>query len=288
MFTALIRSTCRLSLIAWALSIPVTLAGEPFPTFTPDSPKKAAPTRLKELHNTTETVEYDKDEQGVKQVRLTTLKQAAFSWGVQEGLYWRYQNITASLDAQSLQLHTIFDFNKFLVDGKMLLPSIIEAERIFEQKSDTTVRTVNVSYTLDKAARLVPQTPTWRDYLLRRIDKPQEPHHVIFPRNDSEKAVWLEQLDKGWEAGVAQADDIFELDLRRLQKDIEGMFRFRKLLAMGIVTMPRIASSKYSTIKLNNGKTININDVVYSITTQSEFTETDRWEPFFRTNWREK
>ena len=83
-------------------------------------------------------------------------------------MYWRYQNIVASLDRQSIELHTVFSFNKFLVDGKMLMPSIIEANKVFEQTTDATVRTVNVSYTLDKPARLVPSPPTWRDYLIRR------------------------------------------------------------------------------------------------------------------------
>lgn len=250
--------------------------------FKPDMPKKEIPERLKELHGITEKVDYDKDDQGVKQIRLQTLKQAAFSWGVQEGLFWRYGNIVTSLDNQSLELHTVFSFNKFIVDGKMLLPSIIKADRIFEQTASDTARTVNVSFTLDKPARLVPQTPTWRDYLIRNIDEPQKPHDVIFPRTPEETQVWVENLDKGWEEGVKQADDIFEIDLRRLQRDIEGMYRFRKLLAMGIVTMPKIASSKYSVVKLDNGRTMNLNDVVYSITTQSDFTETEKWEPFFR------
>ena len=250
--------------------------------FAPEMPEKEMPHRLKELYKITKKTDYDKDDQGVKQIRLRTLKQAAFSWGVQEGLYWRYQNIVELMESQSLELHTVFSFNKFIVDGKMLLPSIVQAERIFDQTSDTSVRTVNVSFTLDKPARLVPQPPTWRDYLIRSIDEPQKPHDVIFPRTSDEREVWIENLNRGWHEGIKQADDIYEIDLRHMTKDIEGMYRFRKLLVMGVVTMPRISSSKYSVMKLDNGKTINLNDVVYSITAQSDFTDTDKWEPFFR------
>jgi defect-in-organelle-trafficking protein DotC len=264
------------------LLLPANLVAADEGKFTPEEQTKEIPERLQALYGITEDVDYDKDEQGVKQIRLQTLKQAAFSWGVQEGLYWRYNKVVESLDKQSLELHTVFSFNKFIVDGKMLLPSIIKAERIFEQTTEDTARTVNVSFTLDKPARLVPQTPTWRDYLLRTIDAPQKPHDVIFPRTIEESSVWIENLDKGWEEGVKQADDIFEIDLRRLQRDIEGMYRFRKLLAMGVVTMPKISSSKYSVVKLDNGRTLNLNDVVYSITTQSDFETTEKWEPFFR------
>lgn len=274
------RNGIRLIVLLCSFTIGVVNADEA--KFKPEATKKKIPARLKELHSVAEKVDYDKDDKGVKQIRLQTLKQAAFSWGVQEGLHWRYGNVVESLDKQSLELHTVFSFNKFIVDGKMLLPSIIKAERIFEQTAEDQARTVNVSFTLDKPARLVPQTPTWRDYLIRAIDEPQKPHDVIFPRTAEESKVWIENLDRGWGEGVSQADDIFEIDLRRLQRDIEGMYRFRKLLAMGVVTMPKISSSKYSVVTLDNGRTINLNDVVYQISDQSDFTKTEKWEPFFR------
>ena len=112
------------------LLLPANLVAADEGKFTPEKQTKEIPERLQELYGITEDVDYDKDEQGVKQIRLQTLKQAAFSWGVQEGLYWRYNKVVESLDKQSLELHTVFSFNKFIVDGKMLLPSIIKAERI--------------------------------------------------------------------------------------------------------------------------------------------------------------
>jgi len=247
-----------------------------------DIPEKENPKRLNELFNITEEVDYDKEREGTRKIRLSTLKNAAFSWGVQEGLFWRHNIIMKFLDEQSLNLHTVFDFNKFIVDGKMLMPSVVESERIFDQTSRTSARTVNVSFTLDKSAKIVPKPPTWRDYLLRTIDKPERPHAVIFPRTSDETDAWIELLEKGWKSGIKQANDIFEIDLRNLQKNFEGRYRFRKLLAMGYVTMPQVKSSKYSVLKLEDGRTININDVLYSITSISEFTDSDKWVPYFR------
>lgn len=286
-FTALSRSLLVIPLVTSACLFSTSAAAEENPDlvekFQPPKVDKSLPEPLQKMHRVTNDTYYDKKEQGVQQVRLKTLRQAAFSWGVQEGLYWRYNKIVDLMNNQSIDLHRVFSFNKFIVDGKMLMPSIIEASRVFEQTSQSQVRTVNISYTLDKPARLVPAPPTWRDYLVRRIDKPQKPHDVIFPRTSDESKVWAKAVNDGWESGVKQADDIFHLDLRKMQKEIEGMYRFRKLLAMGVVTMPKFSSSQYSVIALDNGKTININDVIYSITTQSDFTETDKWEPFFRT-----
>jgi len=245
--------------------------------------KEPDPTRLSELFDITENVDWENEEKGIKEIRLKTLKNAAYSWGVQEGLYWRYNNIVEILERESLQLHTIFDWSKFIVDGKMLMPSVVEAERIFDQSSSSQVRTVNISYTLNEQARLVPQNPTWRDYLIRAVDKPQKPHDVIFPRTKEERAAWNHNLRRGWKTGVKQANDIFEIDLRRLQKEFEGRYRFRKLLTMGIVSLPKVSSSKYTILKTDNGKTMNLNDVVWTITRQSDFTDKDNWQPFFRT-----
>ena len=164
----------------------------------------------------------------------------------------------------------------------MLMPSVVEANRVYEQRNDTSARTVKVSYTIEKPSRIVPQPPTWRDYLSRTVDTPQEPHAAIFPRTPIELKEWNKQLGRGWDEGVDQANTVFEHDLRRLSKDVEGMYRFRKLLTMGVLSMPKIGSSEYATISFDDGRTLNINDVVYENTAEAEFSELDKWEPYFR------
>ncbi len=246
-----------------------------------DHVPKEKPEKLRELDQKESSTGFASEgDAEIKQIRMKTLKQAAFSWGVQEGMFWRYQQIMDLMNRQPIVMSTVFEFNTFLVDGKMLCPVVIEAERIYEQTNDKTVRTVTASLTLEKNARLVPQAPTWRDYLTRTIDKPVEPDAVLFPRDDEEKSAWRNALNKGWEAGVLQADNTYEHDLRILQKDIEGMYRFRKLLAQGIVSLPTLQSSNMSFVK--EGKTVNLNDVIYSITVESDFTDTNDWQPFFR------
>lgn len=248
----------------------------------PDAAGAPIPKRLKQLHDVTAKTEYDKKKAQVKELRLDALKVSAFRWGSQEGMYWRYQIILNMLEANSLELHTAADFNKFLVDGKMLVPVISKSERMFQQNNDSSVRTVSVAYTLEKPARLVPQAPTWRDYLIRAVDTPVKPHDALFPRTEIEKVVWADALNRGWRSGVEQADAIFDIDLRRMHADIDGMFRFRILFAQNIVTLPIYKNSRYNVVKVEDGKTIHLNDIVYEITDQSEFSDTKEWEPFFR------
>lgn len=240
------------------------------------------PERLTELRERTADIRYDPAKEGAGKARLAALSQAAFSWGSQEGLYWRYSAIQKQLTENALSLHTIFDFSKFIVDGKMLMPIIIEAERIYEQRSDDSARTVKISYTLDKPATIVPQPPTWQDYLIRQVDEPLEPHAAVFPRTSQERVVWNQQLTAGWNEGTQQADEIFEHDLRVLNKDVEGLYRFRKLYTMGVVTMPSIASSEYHVVTYDDGKTLNINDIVYEVQTPSEFADKEKWSPYIR------
>lgn len=241
------------------------------------------PARLHELHQITAKTEYEKEQAKVAELRLDALRVSAFSWGTQEGMYWRYQIIQRQLEKNSLRLHMIADFNRFLVDGKMLMPVISKSERMFEQNSDSNVRTVSVSYTLEKPARLVSQPPTWRDYLIRAVDPPVKPHDALFPRTKVEQVVWADALDRGWESGVEQANEIFDIDLRRMHADLDGMYRFRTLFAQNIVTLPVYKNSRYNVVKVEDGKTIHLNDVVYEITEQSEFSDSAKWEPFFTT-----
>lgn len=248
-------------------------------TTQPD--EQPVPTRLRELHQITAKTELEKEQAKVAELRLDALRVSAFSWGTQEGMYWRYQIIQKQLEKYSLRLHAIADFNRFLVDGKMLMPVVSKSERMFEQNSDSNVRTVSVSYTLEKPARLVSQPPTWRDYLIRTIDPPVKPHNVLFPRTEVEQVVWADALDRGWASGVEQANEIFDIDLRRMHAELDGMYRFRTLFAQNIVTLPVYKNSRYNVVKVEDGKTIHLNDIVYEITEQSEFSETEKWEPFF-------
>lgn len=245
-------------------------------------PVSGEPSRLTELRGRLAEVNYNPANEGAGKARFAAVSQAAFSWGSQEGLYWRYTQIQQLLDKNALSLHTIFDFSKFIVDGKMLMPSVIEAERIYEQRSETSARTVKISYTLAKPASIVPQPPTWQDYLIRQVDEPIEPHAVVFPRDEQERWEWHQKLTDGWEQGVEQANSIFEHDLRVLNKDVEGMYRFRKLYTMGVVSMPSMASSEYPTITFDDGKTLNVNDIVYEINAPAEFEGSDKWNPYVR------
>lgn len=240
--------------------------------------------RLAELHKITKSIDFAAGENGISETRTQAIKQAAFSWGVQEGLYWRYGVITKLMHDNSLLLHTAFGFDKFVYEGKLLLPTVQKAERVYNQISDKSTRTYDVSISLDRPAKIVSQIPTWREYLIRAVDEPRAPHDAMFPRTPDELVAWNFELNRGWNEGVQQANDIHDMDVTILRKEIVGLYLFRKLMAMNYFTLPKISSSRYGNILFDNGKTINLNDTVYTITVESNFMDVEDWEPFFRVN----
>ncbi len=228
------------------------------------------------------TIKPQSTDDSVGQIRIKSIKTIAYQWGVRAGMFDRYQSIQHLLDKRARQLDTIFGFDKFLIDGKILLPTVLQTERIFEQTTDRRVRTVNVSYTLDKLSRLVVRPPSWRQYLTRTIENVVQPHNVMFPRTPEETNAWEVELTRGWRSGAKQADEIFAMDFLNLQNEIEGMYRYRKLLPQNIVTLPKANASHYSVQRTADGKTINLNDVVYTLDRESTFTNTDDWAPIFK------
>jgi len=214
--------------------------------------------------------------------RQKIVRQAAYSYGVQSGLHWRYQQIMAMLDRDAQLLDTIFDYSKFLVDGRMLMPVVQKSERIYQQSSDGSARSVDVSYTLERPARLVPTAPSWRASITSHVDGPVAPDRALYPRTPEEESIWEDAVSSGWESGIDQANDIFKIEMRRLTAEIMGMYLFRELVVQGIVTMPKVASSQYSIMRLEDGKKMHVDDVITTITESSAFTSSSSWSPVFR------
>lgn len=244
------------------------------------SPKKS---KIDEIYSSSTFIKSGKKSNDNK-LREKVVRDTALSWGAQEGLYWRTSMLEQMMDELSWELHTVFGFYKFLVDGKVLMPVVHTAERTIEQLTNESVKTTDVKYMIADDAQFVTQIPTWRDYLMVRVDKPVAPQDTLFPKTKGERKAWRKGLDEGWDVGVEQANEIFEQNLRELRAEIEGLYNFRILNAMGIVSMPKYSYSRYETVNLKDGKQLNVNDMVYSITKQSEFTDTDEWQPYFRTH----
>lgn len=249
--------------------------------FTAADVQLSVPPKLSELSEL-ESSEDLIDKSVLGRLRNKTIAEAAYLLGSQAGLAWRDKEISKLQQANADYLDRIYDFSPFLIDGKILSPVIIESKRMYEQESSKKARTVNTSYTLFKNARIVPGAPTWRDYLVRPPVEVKLPDSRIMPVNDSEKAIWIKELNKGWIDGIDLSEEIHITEVRRLGRDYTGMQKFRMLARANIVGMPSLSVGNFGVV--HNGKTVNIDDVVYEISMEADFSNVDEWMPVFRTD----
>ena len=233
-------------------------------------------TPSEQLPKTTQQVEEQRN------IRIRAIKNVAKSFGNQSGLYEEYERIQERVEAIRPSLDKILSFSKFIIDGMILCPVVEESERVFHQLNDKKIRTVNKTYSISHAARIVAQPPTWSDYIIRSVQPPQPVHNVMLPRNDTERQAFNQAFSEGYESGVEQAQEIFTHDIRELDRILTGMYRFRILAEQNIVTLPRLNTTTNEVVHLNNGKELHVKDVVYEISNDSIFDESTKWTPYFR------
>lgn len=214
--------------------------------------------------------------------RFSLMEKAGLDYGMEYGLWYRIEKTNKKLQDRSSALDKMFDFRRFLVDGNILLPKARVSKRVFEQVADDAIRRVTAAYKLVDSAKLVYDTPTWQEYLFRTHLKPEAPHRMELPANSVEKNIFDQNFKKGWQLGIEQGLAIFDLDWNRLVADYDGHADFRILAVQNIVTYPKLIRGEYTVTRLDDGKTLYINDVMAEIQTDAEFNDISEWTPFFK------
>jgi defect-in-organelle-trafficking protein DotC len=212
-------------------------------------------------------------------VRYEALVEAALEVGAQGGLMARSMEINMVLDDTAELLDRQFPFYPLLIDGEILPPVILEARQTISQSDDgKTLRVADATYKIKQDARFVSAAPTWRDYLYMTQAGMSMPHKSVVPENDEEKALWRRVVKEGWQAGMEQADEIYELALNQLRMDYVGMVTFRKLLAENKVSKPVIERNRLGVT--GNSREMAIGDRVAQIKQDTGFkiNETYEWK----------
>lgn len=236
-------------------------------------------------------------------IRAEALQETAVSLGARAGLAKRLSEITLSIDKQRDVYDKSFNFTRLTIaipstpeqattgpkgsngESAMVLPPILldgrEADSI---PNEDEMRLADRIYKIHQKARLVPvdkktgtpAVPNWRDYLIFSFQEVQMPHPALLPRNDAEKALWNEWIQKGWNAGIKQADSLFETGFSRLKRDFHGMLKARLAFSQGLLTIPMVAGVNMGVT--GGGTEMRINDRVIRITDQSTLVpDPSRW-----------
>ncbi|TXI24175.1 MAG: hypothetical protein E6Q67_02865 [Roseateles sp.] len=224
---------------------------------------------------------------GVVVVRLSPVREAALgdtarALGAQAGLRDRSAELQAIMFRNSAELDRRYRFSDLMM-GVGILPAVISEARDAIAVDATVMRIATRLYRIDEPARPVAIAPTWRDWLLvglaagTQLQLPSDPS--LLPRDDAERAYWRQQVNESYRRGYDQADQIYELNLARLERTYLGMRRFYELYARGMVTAPTVVASS-SVINREDPNTVAVGDTVFRITVGTTFVDDDRgWQP---------
>lgn len=218
-------------------------------------------------------------------VREAALRDTARALGVQQGLGERSREIESQLKRRRAELDATFRFSDLMM-GAGFMPAVISEAQDAVAVDATVMRIASRVYRIDEPARPVAVPPTWRDWLLLGLNPGLRPHvpteAAVLPRDDEERAFWRAELRAAYNVGRKQADEIFELNVARLERTYLGMRRFYDLFARGMVTAPTIVASS-SVIDREDPNTVVVGGTVFRITAGTTFVEeTKAWVPLGR------
>ena len=176
-------------------------------------------------------------------IRFNALKETGLSYGARGGLAYRTYEIRRQLEDRADHLDKIYDFGRLLLPapGGLLLeaPVVTEAENALVINGDgQEAAMTDLVFQINKNSRIVTAPRHWREYLERTWGDMEPPPDILRPSNREERDVWEDALKEGWAAGEAQADEIFQRDLGELVSDFEGMIRYHRLVALGMISKP--------------------------------------------------
>ena len=250
-----------------------------------DEPQLVPPTldEVENLERESETFE----ESGLSlDIRRDALEEAAISYGARAGLANRTFHIRQEIDRRSRYMDKVYDFNKLLVaapSGLLIEPPVV-SEAANAMLIDFDGQQAAVSdriYHIINNARIVSAPRNWRTYLEREWGEVDPPPDILRPENAEERAIWIENVRKGWEEGLLQANEIFEEDLNLLNADFQGMVRYRVLLAQGMISPPYALQVDRGVT--GGGEEMRVGDRAVQITGVPELmTGFEEWRPASR------
>lgn len=201
--------------------------------------------------------------------RLNALHDAAFGVGARGGLISESQLIRTVLKSKERELDVVWDFAPLMIQGRVLPPVMNRVDDIYAQRGDRTIRIAKTDWAFQAQARFTSRPPSWREYLMPEPGSLSPPSAALYPGNAAEREIWQKAVAEGWQSGVKQADEIYQLNLNRLKRDYVGMKNYRVLALNRLVTMPIVAQMD---MPMNTtGETMSIDETLFRLTVMPSF-----------------
>jgi len=216
-------------------------------------------------------------------IRNDAMRESALSYGARGGLAWRTYHIRQEMELRARYMDKVFDFRQLLIpapSGLLIEPPVIgeSIDAMIIEQGGLQAAVADRVYNIGRNARIVSAARTWRAYLERQWGEVTPPPDILLPANLDDRNKWDNWFDRGWKAGVEQADEIFQADLNKLISDYQGMVRYRTLLSQGMVSPPYALQVDRGVT--GGGNEMRVGDRAVSITGLPELkTGAQEWSP---------
>ncbi len=210
---------------------------------TETHPASAFPLRIEDLQEIPGGRPLDETVGPPLDIRKDALKEAALSLGARGALAYRSYEIRQELRQYESYLDKVFDFRQLLIaapSGLLIEPPIVSEsdDALIIDPQGLKAAVADRIYEISKNAKIVTSPRNWRAYLERSWGSVDMPPDILRPKTKEERAEWRENVKIGWKQGYSQADETFTNDVQRLIAEFNGMVRYRKLLAQGMISSP--------------------------------------------------
>lgn len=213
----------------------------------------------------------------VRGTRLEALRNAALGVGARGALIARTKVINLALKKAERMLDTTYSFKDLMIEGRVIPAVLTESRDAYTQDGERTILLSGIKYNIESQVRFASRAPTWREYLYMEPGEMTMSSLQLLPRDSAEREIWRKAVSEGWADGTRQADEIFEANANRLNRDFIGMTRYRILAYKKQMTLP-IVSEALMPIN-TTGNTMTVDEQLLRITSQPAFnTDMRKWD----------
>lgn len=168
--------------------------------------------------------------------------------GATAGFRQQADHLYNGIEPYSPYLAEIFDFGELMLPEGIVPPVLAMTQDYisYDKTNGAESKEVRaqVLSTVKDATFANSGGPHWRDYL--RLVQPalDEPHPQLMDEINVNRAAWQRGVREGYERGIEQANQAFDIAINRLSRDYSGMQLFRLLWLAGQVEAPQIVQQQ--------------------------------------------
>lgn len=218
-------------------------------------------------------------------LRDEAIIRAATVYGAQNGLYYRWQQIEGLLRQRDHVLLRIFNFSGMYLEGGLVQPPVLDMSSNVIQISNSgqARELVDHVYRVLIPAAFKARPITWRSFLFPdTLVKPQAPSTALLAKNDHETQLWHDNIVRGWQQGVKEANSEFTTRLDSLNNAYQGMALYTFLAMRGMVAAPRIVHTDKQVKKTVDGQKMAVGIHRQVIARKSYFVAApNHWKPIY-------